>query len=80
MEDPLHYYHAIINNDRPSSLAECIQPDGSIDNKKYLEYMEKEDDLAQAERNIFNSFYEEDDEPVEECQPKKKRLQQVKSL
>ena len=66
---PLDELHA---DDRPSSLEECIDDNGRV---KYIQFMEKDDDLDELEMEILASIDHDRVAAEEEEQPKKKQAQ-----
>ena len=68
-------------DDRPSSLEECIDDNGRVDYMKYVQFMEKDDDLDELEMEILASV--DDERLAVEEEPKKRKKskpRQCKSL
>jgi len=73
-------YQRILDDERPSSYYQCLRMDGSMDTKLYRQYLQKEDDLEEAERNSFDlmslMIEEEENRPdvhTDHKRPRKKR-------
>ena len=56
-ESPVIRYQAIEDDDRPSSLFDCVDHDNQIIPDKYVLFLEKEEELEEAENKIFECLY-----------------------
>lgn len=56
----------LLNDGRPSSLAECMKEDGQVDLVKYMEFADKEYELDQLERNKLASAVDDVDDGATE--------------
>jgi len=78
-KDALFTLMCIHNDDWPSSLSECFHENGEQDASKFMECLQKDYELKQAERNMF---FEEDDGDYEtlESSRKTRKSRSVKLL
>ena len=53
---PLLYYQSIEDDDRPSSLADCVDSDNNLIEEKYALFLEKEEDLDAANAAIMRAL------------------------
>ena len=75
------YYTLASIDDRPCSLAECLDEDGEIDIEKYQTYVEFEAELESAEKEWFDSLQKEKQQAFDSKPEKKKaRTRSAKTL
>jgi len=75
-DDPHFHFLSIHNDDRPSTISECVDPHGNHDPAKFMQYLVKDHELRRLERNIFFSDNDETLEPPK----KKQKARSCKSL
>lgn len=82
--DSLLEHERILGDDRPSSFAECVAEDGTIDSDLHRSFLSKEDDLELAEKNtcraVLQMLEEEEKEPSGKTNKKKRKKRSVKTL
>jgi len=69
-------YRFVLNDDRPCSLQDCYDKDGFLISSKYEDYLTKEDELEEAERNRFYcavDWIEEEERPFQSKKLRKKQ-------
>ena len=59
--EPYTHYMSIVNDDRPICITEC-NVNRKIDSSKFLDYLAKQNDLERAERNLFESYFDDNDD------------------
>ena len=81
---PLLAYQALEDDDRPSSLAECLDYNNNVIPEKYEDFVEKEEELEVAESKIWEALAaagSDDEQEDKNLKRKKKRKKRsVKSL
>lgn len=55
-QQAMDQYYAVLNDGRPSSVLECENEDGEVDEDLHEEYLAKLQDIEAAERNYFLSI------------------------
>lgn len=65
-------YSRILSDDRPMSTAQCTRSDGSLDSRLHAQFLAKEKELENAERNHFQSLVQVLQEEENPTGPRKK--------
>ena len=71
--NPLLDYQLIEDDDRPSTLVECLDDDGEIIQEKYALFKQKEEELDEAQDRIDRSMYKRKKNPDDDDLPRQKK-------
>jgi hypothetical protein len=71
---------AIEEDDRPSSIIDCVEEDGTIDTEKYYDMLKKEEELEKAEALWFEYVMNEEEKVPASTKRKRTHSQSVKTL
>lgn len=74
-------YSSVESDERPNSLLQCKQPDGSVDTGLYMKYLQKQSELSDIERNLVElPWQDQESDSLVVSSPKVKRRRSAKSL
>ena len=72
---PLLLYQSIEDDDRPATLAECLDENNQVIQSKHTEFLAKEEELEKLEWQILAATTESNEREENQQPEKKKRMQ-----